>query len=330
MTYGDVVNAQTCVTYVRDDFNLSSDANVNSVLNVYGNCSSCNILPTPTPTSTQTQTPTPTNTPTTTQTPTNTPTTTQTPTPTRTPGGTPPVTPTPTSTTTPTNTQTPTNTRTQTPTPSPTSKYVYVYESCVVIDPKISSQLTQIIQTLPVSFTINVGQVFKDKDGICWRYVGRFDTNYIPPANVYYSTQSDNYFVGALECLFVNCTTCNSVNLKPLATQIQFPQANNINSPTYLPATQTSIPVTTIVDPPNVPNCSSLLFGLTVRRIYYSTVNNPPLLSDNYFELPLVYGQNTTYVTGLTPGTGYYFSLFCENDYGSSALSFPFKVYTLN
>jgi hypothetical protein len=290
-------NVQTCVTYVRDEFNLSSNANVNSVLNVYGNCASCGILPTPTPTSTstqtptptqtQTQTPTPTNTSTPTQTPTQTSTQTPTPTTTSTLGTTPPPTPTNTGTPTPTPTQTPTQnpcncitfvdyvgsrpyqytdcsgvivtgttqplgnfqppnvfsvcgsnpltnnpkftftinglcsnrvncdviptqtpTPTSTPTPTPTSKYVYVFESCVAINPKISSQLTQIIQDSPLSFVINVDEVFKDKDEICWRYVGRFGTNYIPPSNVNIITYSGDYFAGVSPTIYPNCSTC--------------------------------------------------------------------------------------------------------------------------
>jgi hypothetical protein len=202
-------NVQTCVTYDRDDFNFSSNANVDSIINVYGNCGACDVLPTPTQTPTTTQTQTPTNTPTQTPTPTTTTTQTLTPTPTRTPGGTPPPTPTPTSTQTPTNTPTPTNTRTQTPTPSPTSKYVFVFESCTPINPTINQQLTQIIQDSPLPFAINVNQVFKDKNGVCWRYVGRFGSNYIPPANVSSSTQSGNYFVGVSTTIYQNCTTCN-------------------------------------------------------------------------------------------------------------------------
>jgi hypothetical protein len=100
-----------------------------------------------------------------------------------------------------------TATQTPTPTPTPTSKYVYVFESCVAIDPNISSQLTQIIQDSPLSFTLNPNFVFKDKNGVCWRYVGRFGSNYIPPANVSYSTQSGNYFVGASN-IYANCTDC--------------------------------------------------------------------------------------------------------------------------
>jgi hypothetical protein len=208
-------NVQTCVTYVRDDFNLSSNANIDLILNVYGNCGSCNVLPTPTQTPTMTQTSTPTNTPTLTQTPTQTTTQTMTPTPTRTPNGTPPSTPTTTPTNTSTQTPTPTNTRTQTPTPSPTPKYVYVFESCVAIDPKISSQLTQIIQDSPLSFAINVNQVFKDKNGVCWRYVGKFTYDYIPPANVSYSIQSGNYFVGSPSTVYPNCTTCITTCVRP-------------------------------------------------------------------------------------------------------------------
>ena len=129
------------------------------------------------------------------------------PSPTRTPGGTSPATPTPTPTTTPTNTQTPTNTRTQTPTPTTTAKYVYVFESCTVIDPKIGPQLTQIIQTLPLEFAINVDQVFKDRNGLCWRYVGRFGDDYSPTTPLY-SNQSGNYFADVSPTIYPDCTTC--------------------------------------------------------------------------------------------------------------------------
>lgn len=156
----------------------------------------------------QTPTPTPTQTPTQTSTQTPTPTTTSTlgstPPPTPTNTGTPTPTPTNTASVTPTNTSTPT----QTPTPSPTSKYVYVYESCTPINPTINQQLTQIIQDSPVSFTINVNLVFKDKNGVCWRYVGRFGSNYVPPTNVSVSIQSGNYFVGSPSTVYPNCTSC--------------------------------------------------------------------------------------------------------------------------
>ena len=94
-----------------------------------GGFSSCAVVPSMTPTNTQTptitptitETPTetPTNTPTNTETPTNTPTNTETPTPTNT--ETPTNTPTNTETPTPTNTETPTNTPTNTETPTPTN-----------------------------------------------------------------------------------------------------------------------------------------------------------------------------------------------------------------
>jgi hypothetical protein len=78
-----------CVTYVRDDSNVSSTNNVTKVIQVFTDCPNCGVLPPPSPTQTPTQTPTntqtPTQTPTNTQTPTQTPTNTQTPTQTQTP-----------------------------------------------------------------------------------------------------------------------------------------------------------------------------------------------------------------------------------------------------
>ena len=76
-----------CVTYVRDDENISSNAIASSVTNIFIGCGDCNIPPSQSPTATPTATPTPTNTrtPTNTPTPTITPTKTSTPTPTPTP-----------------------------------------------------------------------------------------------------------------------------------------------------------------------------------------------------------------------------------------------------
>ena len=73
---------------------------------------------------------------------------------------------------------------------------------------------------------------------------------------------------------------------------------------------------------------NSVLFGLIERRIYYS-VNNPPLLSDSYVDLPLVYGEIITQVTGLTPATRYYFASYAKNNYGSCLNPFPSSVNTL-
>jgi hypothetical protein len=126
-----------------------------------------------------------------------------TPSPTRTPGGAPPTTP----TSTPTNTQTPTNTRTQTPTPTTTPTFVYVFESCTTIVPQ-STQLTQVIQTSPISFAIDVNDVFKDNEGICWRYLGMFNSNYIPLTNVFVVNITGNYFVNVFSVIYPNCSTC--------------------------------------------------------------------------------------------------------------------------
>ena len=115
VTMSVIINGESlCVTYVRDDENISSNSNVNSIIQIYGGCGSCVPPQSPSPTPTPTTTPTPTITPTKTSTPTPTitPTKTSTPTPTKT------LTPTPTKTSTPT--PTPTNTSTPTPTETPT------------------------------------------------------------------------------------------------------------------------------------------------------------------------------------------------------------------
>jgi hypothetical protein len=65
-----------------------------------------------------------------------------------------------------------------------------------------------VIQDSPLSFSISEDNVFKDNNEICWRYVGKFTYDYIPPANVSYSIQSGNYFVGASTTIYNDCTTC--------------------------------------------------------------------------------------------------------------------------
>ena len=277
ITFGGLINGENiCVTYLRDDNNISSNSIVSDIYDIYGDCGHCSNLPTPTPTSTVTSTPTktstltPTQTPTKTLTPTNTATNTNTPTNTKTPTITPTntntpsitptntitptvtpttgLTPTPTPSITPTNTvtpsKTPTNTPTQTPTntltptntatntvtpsitpsntvtpsitktPTPTPMWVYVYQSCQpqsVVSPKITSNsFVQVVQSLPVSFTVIDGQSFKDKDGNCWIYNGRFESGYTPDldSNFYVIRYSGNYFDTANSTIYSSCTDC--------------------------------------------------------------------------------------------------------------------------
>jgi hypothetical protein len=194
------------------------------VLALYSSCGFCNPVvtttPTVTPTQTSTPTPTPGVSPTTTQTstptPTQTPTITATPSQTPTFGSSPTPTPSTTLTSTPTTTQTPTvsptlsPTSTITPTPSSTPIWVYVYESCSPIG-ILASKKTQVIQTQSVSFPITVNQVFKDSMGNCWKYLGQFETSYIPPITVDSVNYNGNYFSTAINYAYNSCTECQTV-----------------------------------------------------------------------------------------------------------------------
>ena len=69
-TFLGVLNGDIfCLTYVRNDENLSSNSTVSEVKAMYGNCVDCEVAFTPTPTLTPTMTPTPSITPTLTPTP---------------------------------------------------------------------------------------------------------------------------------------------------------------------------------------------------------------------------------------------------------------------
>ena len=191
-----------CVSYTRDDTNFSSNASVGDVIQLYSSCEYCSTIPTPTPTVTTT----PTITPSSTQTPTPsiTASPSMTPSPTATFGSTPPITPTPTQT--PTKTQTPTPSIT--PSPSATPNYVYVYQSCSPIKPNILN--TQVIQTQVVSFANQPGAIFKDTQGYCWTYIGRFDSTYIAPPSVITVTYEGNSFDGSSSLTYVDCITCET------------------------------------------------------------------------------------------------------------------------
>jgi hypothetical protein len=206
-----VINGvQTCVTYARDETNISSNCNVDGVIELYSTCGNCGILETPTPTPTIT----------TTSTPTLTPTSTLTPTPSTTIGSTPPVTPSPTQTQTPT----------MTSTPSPTPNYIYQYEGCS----NSPVQQKVVNQTVKSPIAISVGRVFKDINGDCWQYKGIFTPNNVP---VIFGKQlitfSGDYFANAFPSTYIDCvdcrtrivpnlfvvaktgtTSCNTVNLK--------------------------------------------------------------------------------------------------------------------
>ena len=223
MTFFALINNENvCVTYTRDDSNFSSNSIVNEIFQIYSNCANCSNVPTPTPSVTTTPTPTPSTTagltPTTTATPPVTPTQTKTQTPTPSPtstfGSTPTQTPSNTPTETPPNTPTQTQTASNTPTPSvtktptPTPLWVYVYESCQEIPFGKFTSFAQVIQTQQVSFTVLVGQSFKDDEGNCWIYNGRFESDYIAPSNVTPITYQGNYFANAPETIFDSCDDC--------------------------------------------------------------------------------------------------------------------------
>jgi len=195
----EIAGGLHCVTYISDNDNISSNANVNSILQIYAVCSNCNVYPTPTPTVTSSSTSTPT--PTQTKTPTNTPTNTVTPTTTATIGTTPPPTPNQTLTQTPTQTTTPT----VTPTPSTTPNYVYVYESCNPISP--NTLKTQMIQNVKSPLVTTEGQCF-NVYGTCWNYLGRFNTGYAAPSTVFPLTSSVDFFAGYTSNVFNDCNSC--------------------------------------------------------------------------------------------------------------------------
>lgn len=195
-----------CVTYTRDDKNISSNSNLGNIVQIYASCEYCNTVPTPTPTVTSTPTNTPTSSPA--ITPSMTATQTATPSQTATQGTTPP--PTPTQTRTPTATNTPTPSITASP--SATPNFLYVYESCNRIGGGRGS-ITQVIQTQPVSFPILVNETFKDNDGNCWIYNGRFNTAYIAPPRILPINFSGNYFIGVPSQTYADCVTCATGNI---------------------------------------------------------------------------------------------------------------------
>jgi hypothetical protein len=93
--------------------------------------------------------------------------------------------------------------------------WVYVYQSCQPqsnIDSHglTSNSFVQVIQSVPVSFTIIDGQSFKDKDGNCWIYNGRFESDYIPDldSNFYVIRNSGNYFDTANSTIYSSCVDC--------------------------------------------------------------------------------------------------------------------------
>ena len=252
-----IVNEEImCVKYERDDSNLSSNSNVDTVLSIYGNdCSNCSNLPTPTPTTTPTQTGTPSVsvTPTQTKTPTLTPTSTPTATSTPPPGATPTATPretyspTPTPTLTPQASPTQTPTQTFTPTPSVTPNWKYVYSSCSAIAPNIYP--TYIIQTSQSPIQTVVGNQFKDNQGNCWTYEGRFEPNYIAPPLTVPQTFSGDYFAGLPPITFTACTDCQTIVIPP-CTEI------------YFSATKCGTSDTVVVRACDLGPCQTLGFGI--------------------------------------------------------------------
>ena len=161
-----------CVTYSGTTNLISSNCNIDDIIAISSSCGTCNQFPSPTPTDTPAQTPTPTVTPT----------ITMNATPTTTPGA----------------------------TPTPTSHWVYVYESCEPLGQQlINTQVIQTVQVVPTTMIPN--RTFQDNQGRCWRYIGKFATNYIAPPTVLSITYTGNYMGGTqfnAAPLFTSCIDC--------------------------------------------------------------------------------------------------------------------------
>ena len=159
-----------CMTYTGTTNLISSNCNIDDIINISASCGTCNQFPSPTPTQTNTNTPTP--------------------------------------TTTPTMTINATPTSTPNATPTPTPVWRYVYESCEPLGQQlINTQVIQTVKVVPTSMTVN--STFQDNQGRCWKYIGQFPVNYIAPPTVLSINYTGNYMGGTLFQAAPVFTTCN-------------------------------------------------------------------------------------------------------------------------
>jgi hypothetical protein len=188
-TFESFVNGvRRCFEYITREVG-SSNIFIDSITDIFNDCSECIVTPTPT----------------------NTPTVTPTPSVTNTLTPTPSVTPSFGSTTTPTNTatSTPTKTPTKTPTPSVSQvNKVYVYDLCT----NSNFVYDRVVQTIQVS-GVSVNQTFRT--GInqpCFRYIGEYpETQYISSPFLNELDYTGNFF-GSINpfYIFENCTQCQT------------------------------------------------------------------------------------------------------------------------
>jgi hypothetical protein len=165
------------MTYSGDNNNISSNCNIDEVVEILSNCADCNIYPTPTPTFVLTLTPTPTMTP------------------------------------TPTTTRTPTPTKPQVvyvyescaPINATQIKNTQIIQTVEVTT--TTSALSQ-NGLMATSYS-----VFKDSQNRCWKYMGQKPINYIPPTNVLPINYTGNYFGTTFiaSSIFTSCVNCNYV-----------------------------------------------------------------------------------------------------------------------
>jgi hypothetical protein len=70
--------------------------------------------------------------------------------------------------------------------------------------------------------------VFKDTNGNCWEYLGRFLSGYIVPAPYYWINYSGNYFIGAPTNIYGTCSSCATTAYK--ITLTNFPCTAPVSS----------------------------------------------------------------------------------------------------
>lgn len=259
-----------CLRYDRDVTNVSPNSNVIQIYSYYGDCGSCQIRTTQTPTVTQTQTKTPT------QTITNTPTSSLTPTQTRT--LTPSVTIGLTPTMTPSNSETPTPTPTNTITQTPSQSFTQTVS------------ITQTLTTTPTKTVTKTPTLTKTSQVT--------PTMTKTPTNTPTLTQSPTKTITpTITQTSTNTPTNTNTITKTITPTLT---ASHTNTPTFTPTptqsvtiglTPSNTPKLTITPtktPNNTPTKTPTMTPSTTRTVAFRTTWQDPLSIQTIAELPLL------------------------------------------
>jgi hypothetical protein len=183
-----------------------------------------------------------------------------------------------------------------------------------------------VIQTEPNGLVMNENNAFKDDGGVCWKFIGQFNTRYIAPIGVDTLTYTGNYFRVTNPYVYTNCTQCLQVaQANPCLTQVYFNMTRCDDGTEFIASAcdlmdsqgNSLLPTSGSVVVVNQLDTNGNVVTLFCANVINQTEGTTP--TNFSISIP---PQNSNYICNTCPIYYKYTISTCNND-GSAVVNFP-------